>query len=127
MKFILKSLLIILLFSCSLKSNDCIPLTFHKLSMMMGQEIGYNNWYTALMPDGHSALIEASIIEWNKCYPKSRLICIYSVSPYFKVSGHEIKLYIPYLWIGAMPANLVITNKETFCHSAVAIFHEDYI
>ena len=110
---------------CSLRANDCVPLTYQTLSTLIGSPISYDDWMKRLIPTGKSAptLVESLAI-WDKKMPRAKLQCIYVIAKGPEVFDCKVEYGMPYFWIGIVPDELrakVQTVNDNIAHAAILI------
>ena len=128
----LKKYLLFLLFPFIARANDCVPLTFEKLSEYIHEPVSYHIWYHALLPDDNPPTIPDSINVWDTLFPKNKLLCIY-VSPVLKkdniiVYDAPIVAKRIYVWVGLPPDEYrADKNEKANVHMAFVFFEKDKI
>lgn len=112
-------------------SNDCVPLAFEQLSILIHHPVSYNVWRQELIKNGNLPDVEDMYLVWNKKFPDNSLYAIWQ-SPYIKsqliINEIPTDFHRPYIWVGEEIDGLVDKkDNQANCHCSLLFFESSKV
>lgn len=103
------------------KDNDCVPLAFTKLSIILNEKIPYSTWEDGLVKNGNISEFGDAVIFWQD-HSKYKLILVYADPLLHMERRDEVPEEGYYLWIGKMKPEQLQKPSSAIYHMTLLKF-----